>query len=801
MIPIADFIGQERATRAIEFGLGVDKQGFNIFVTGLAGTGKTDIIMEFIEKTMAERTMENRPWDWCYVHNFADPDRPSAVTLRNGWGRVFQTDMDELVGQLREDIKQTFESEEFARQRQAMLESTQKHHQEIMDAVVEEARKGGFALRFTPAGMVLIPLGQDGKPLQEDAFAELPEEEKKRLEEKQGEIGQGVEKALREGKRLEGEIAEKLAVLDKQAGDFLVEKPLARLKEKYREYTRVLEYLDSVKDHILAHLDPFKGGVDQSKGPLPFLQAPTSPEGSVDPFLVYKVNVFVDNSGLQGSPIVIETNPTYHNLFGMVEKRAVLGGFGADFMHIKSGSLSRANGGYLVLYDRDVLSNPGVWDGLKRVIKDRELQIEEPASFFGWLPPQGLRPEPIATQVKIVIIGDPVIYYYLSTLDADFRETFKVKAEFSHQIDKTPEHVVSYACFISACCERENLKHFDRTGVKAVVEYGARLVEDQEKLSSHFNEILDLLVEANYWAEKDGSAQVNGEHVDTALREKTFRVNLVEERIRELMVNNTLMVDVDGEVVGQVNGLAIHQLGDFSFGRPSRITAKTFMGRGGVINVERESDLSGKTHNKGVLILSGYLGARYARQTPLALNISLCFEQSYEGIDGDSASSTELYALLSSLAGIPLKQGIAVTGSVNQNGEVQAIGGVNRKIEGFFDVCRLKGLSGDQGVLIPHANLRNLMLRPDVVKAVEEGLFHIYAVHTIDEGIEVLTNVVAGENDEQGAFPEGSINFRVQKQLEEFSERLRKQSAGAAENGTTELETGVSPIGVKSWTM
>lgn len=790
LIPIADFIGQERATRAIEFGLGVDKQGFNIFVTGLAGTGKSDVIKEFLEKVTADRTntKENVAQDWCYVHNFVDADRPRSITLRKGWGRIFQTDMDSLVSQLKEDVKRTFESEEFARQRQAMLESTQKHHQEIMEAVVEDARKGGFALRFTPAGMALIPLGQDGKPIQEDEYVKLSAEEKKSLEEKQGEIGQGVEKVLREGKRLEGEIADKLAVLDQQAGDFLVERPLTSLREKYRDYPRVLEYLDAVKEHILAHLDPFKNGSRQPQGAPPFLQIPMSPEGPGDPFLVYKVNVFVDNSEIQGPPIVIETNPTYHNLFGMVEKRAVLGGMITDFMHIKSGSFSRANGGYLVLYDRDVLSNLGVWDGLKRVIKDRELRIEEPASFFGWLAPQGLRPEPIPTYVKVIIIGDPIIYYYLSTLDADFRETFKVKAEFSSQIEKSTEHVVSYACFISACCKRDGLKPFDRTGVKGVVEYGTWLVEDQAKLSTHFSEILDLLVEANYWAEQEGSAQVTGEHVDTALREKTFRVNLVEERIQELMVNNTLMVDVDGEVVGQVNGLAVHQLGDFSFGRPSRITAKTFMGRGGVINIERESDLSGKTHNKGVLILSGYLGARYAQEMPLSLNISLCFEQSYEGIDGDSASSTELYALLSSLAEIPLKQGIAVTGSVNQNGEVQAIGGVNRKIEGFFDVCRLKGLSGKQGVLIPHANLRNLMLRPDVVQAVEEGRFHIYAVRTIDEGIEVLTGVAAGEKDEQGVFPEGSINFLVQQQLEEFSERMRKLNAPAG-NGETADET------------
>ncbi len=784
MVPLADFIGQERAIRAIEFGLGVNKPGFNIFVNGLTGTGKTTIIKAFLQKLTEgmPRPEEDSifPEDWCYVYNFADPDRPQALNVRRGWGKVLKADMEEFVQSLQKEVKATFESEEFARQRQSLVEDMQKRHQAIIEGVMEEGRKSGFALRFSPAGMVMIPLRKDGKPMQEDEYLTLGAEEKKRLEERQAELGKRVDQVLREGKKLEREIAEKLDALDRQAGEYLVRIPLSELKEKYHDYPKVISYLDSVHEHILKNLSNFKGTeAGQAKGPLAFLQPPEAP---TDPFLPYKVNVFVDNSDTQGPPIIIETNPTYHNLFGVVEKRQVLGGYVTDFTQIKSGSINRANGGYLVLYDRDVLSNPGVWEALKRVIKNQEHRIEEPLSFFGWLPPQGLRPEPIPTDTKVIMIGDPMLYQYLSSLDPDFRETFKVKADFDYEIQRSNNNIVSYACFISGCCQREGLRHFDSTGVAAIVEYGARLVEDQDKLSTRFSDILDVLVESDYWANKDGSELVSGKHVARALEEKNFRLNLIEEKLQELIAEGTLLVDVEGAVVGQVNGLAIYQMGSFSFGKPSRITCKTFLGRGGVINIEREAKLSGKTHDKGVLILSGYLGSKYAQDRPLSLTISLCFEQSYEGIEGDSASSTELYAILSSLSEVPIKQGIAITGSVNQNGEIQAIGGINRKIEGFFDVCRLRGMTGDQGVLVPQSNLRNLMLRPDVVEAVEQGKFHIYAVSTIDEGIEVLTGTPAGERDSEGHYPPSSINGLVEKRLEEYSKRLKQFSAPQGRN-------------------
>ncbi len=780
MTPLEDFIGQERAIRAIELGLGIDKPGFNIFVTGLTGTGKTSIIKAFLKKITSQKATPSidsaSPEDWCYVYNFNDPDRPQALKIRRGWGKVLRTDMEHLIKNLLAEAKKMFESDDYARQRQEMVEQLQKKQQEMMESLMQEASQKGFSLRMTPSGIVLLPT-KDGKPMQEAEYLALSQEEKKRLEESRGEIEKKVEATLREGKKLEREIAEKLGAAETQTADYLVRIPLADLKEKYRDYPKVLAYLDLVHDHILKNLQRFKGAeaapAMTPMGPMLFGEPPG------DPFLPYRVNVFVDNSDSQGPPIIVETNPTYHNLIGVVEKKPIAGGYFTDFTLIKPGSISRANGGYLVLYDRDVLSNAGVWEALQRVIKNRELRIEEPGAFFGFVPPQGLRPEPIPTDTKVIMIGDPYLYRTLASIDPDFRETFKVKADFNFEIDRNQENITALACFIADYCNREKLRHFDTEAVARVIEQCARQIEDQNKLSTRFSDMVDLLIESDYWAEKENAQLVAGKHVERAVTEKTFRLNLIEKHLQEMITEGTVLVDVDGTVTGQVNGLAVYSMGDFSFGKPSRITAKTFMGRGGITNIERESKLSGKTHDKGVLILGGYLGGKYAQESPLSLASTICFEQSYDGVDGDSASSTELYAILSSLSEIPIKQGIAVTGSVNQNGEVQAIGGVNQKVEGHYDVCRLKGLTGEQGVMIPRSNLRHLMLRPDVVEAVKENKFHLYAVGTIDEGIEVLTGVAAGERDGEGRYPEGTVNYAVQKKLQQFTELQKKLSSFA----------------------
>ena len=779
MTPLEDFIGQDRAIRAIEFGLGVNKPGFNIFVTGLTGTGKTSIIKAFLKKAITAHGVPSAdavtPEDWCYVYNFADADRPQALKIRRGWGKVLKSDMEQLVQDLQREAKKMFESDDYAHQRQGTVEQIQKRQQEMMEGLMAEAGQNGFALRMTPSGIVLLPT-KDGKPMQEPDYLALSAAEKKQLEEKRGELEKKVEDTLREGKKLEREIAAKLEVVETQAADYLVRIPLAELKDKYQDHPKVVRYLDGVRDHILKNLQRFKGA--EATPPAGTMGAMQFGEPSIDPFQPYRVNVFVDNSDTQGAPIIVETNPTFHNLFGVIEKKPIVGGYITDFTLIKAGSISRANGGYLVLYDRDVLSNAGVWEALQRVIKNRELRIEEPSAFFGFVPPQGLRPEAIPTDTKVIMIGGPYLYRTLASADPDFRETFKVKADFNFEIDRSQENITAFACFISDYCNREGLRHFDTEGVARVIEQCARQVEDQNKLSTRFSDMVDLLIESDYWAGKENVELVSGKHVERALVEKTFRLNLIEKRLQEMIAEGTVLVDVDGAVVGQVNGLAVYQLGDFSFGKPSRITAKTFMGRGGIVNIERESKMSGNSHDKGVLILGGFLGGKYAQQTPLSLSSSVCFEQSYDGVDGDSASSTELYAILSSLSDIPIKQGIAVTGSVNQNGEVQAIGGVNYKIEGHYDVCRLKGFSAGQGVMIPRANVRNLMLRGDVVAAVRAGKFHIYAVSTIDEGIEVLTGIAAGARNSDGTYPEGSVNDRVQQKLKLFSEQ-QKQLAPA----------------------
>ena len=783
MTPLEDFIGQDRAIRAIQFGLGLNKPGFNIFVTGLSGTGKTSIIKAFLKKIAEERgpieADSRSPEDWCYVYNFADADRPQIISMRRGWGRILKNDMEQLILYLQREGRRVFESDEFARNRQALVEELQKKQQGMMEPLMTEANESGFTLRMTPSGMALLPI-KEGKPMQEADYLALSVEEKKQLEDKRAEIEKRVEETLREGKKAEREVNERLEELEKQAGEYLVRIPLAELREKYRDHAKLLRYFDGLRDYILKNLQRFKAAeaAPATAQLLPVQMA----EPATDPFLPYRINVLVDNSDTQGPPIIVETNPSYHNLFGVVEKKPVIGGYVTDFTLIKAGSMSKANGGYIVLYDRDVLANAGVWEALLRVIKNRELRIEEPAAFFGWAPPQGLRPEPIPTDTKVIIIGDPHLYRVLAAGDPDFREAFKVKADFDSQVDRSQQNIIAFACFISDYCNREGLRHFDNTGVARVIEQCSRMVENQEKLSTRFSDIVDLLIESDYWARQDKAELISAKHVEQAVVEKTFRLNLIEKRLQELITDGTILVDVEGTELGQINGLAVYQVGDFSFGKPSRITAKTFMGRGGVVNIEREAKLSGKSHDKGVLILSGYLGSKYAQEKPLSLSASICFEQSYDGVDGDSASSTELYAILSSLAGVPLKQNIAVTGSVNQNGEIQAIGGINRKIEGFYDVCRAKGLTGDQGVLMPTSNLRNLMLRADVIKAVEEKKFHVYAVQSIDEGIEVLTDVAAGTRNVNGKFPEGSINALVEQTLMHYAERQQQINAAGVRN-------------------
>jgi predicted ATP-dependent protease len=767
--PLQDFIGQERAISSLEFGLAVDRPGYNIFVTGLTGTGKASAIKSYVERAVEKRRKRTDgyyPDDWCYVYNLADTSSPLAVRLPAGKGKVLRDQAQELLDIIKAEIGRALGSEEYQKERQALLDKGQTAHRELLQRLEAEARAGGFFIQVSPMGVNLIPLVEE-RPMSAEEFAALPEEARRAIEEKQAEVMRQVGETMKRLGALQKEAMQKIKTLERRAAEVALGRPFQDLLTEYRDFPDVTRYVEDLREFTLDNIGLFH----EKEEPSPALFY--RPSAEMDPALPFQVNVFVDNSGAQGPPVIIEPNPTWANLFGKVERRAIMGAYVSDHTMLKPGAVHLANGGYLVLNIRDLLLNPGVWEALKRVMKTKEARLEEPLEQFGFLPPHGLRPQTIPAEEKMIVTGDNFLYRMLAQYDEDFWELFKVKADFDFQIERTQENLEAYAAFICACCQTEGLLHFNAGAVATVSEYGARLVADQHKLSSRFGQVRDLLVEADYWARQDGAAKVSAEHVQKAIEQKLYRSKLVEERIRELISQGTLMVDVDGEVVGQVNGLAVYDVGDFSFGKPSRITARTFMGRSGVINIERESQLSGRIHDKGVLILSGYLGHKFAQDKPLSLSASLCFEQSYEGVEGDSASSTELYAILSSLSSLPIQQGIAVTGSVNQKGEVQPIGGVNEKIEGFFDVCQAKGLTGRQAVIVPHQNLRNLMLREDVVEAVRQGQFHIYAVTTVDEGIEVLTGVAAGDRQPDGSYPEGTVNRLVNQRLSELAEGLR----------------------------
>lgn len=772
--PLREFMGQDRAIRAVEFGLSMPNDGYNIYVAGLTGTGKTSMVKTYIKRLIAEKEARGETFaldDWCYLHNFQEPDRPQILSLPQGKGKILRDQIAELLTRVREEVSKAFSSDEYKSQAKKMVEEGQTRQQEVLEEIANEARKQGFFIQMTPAGPVLIPM-VDGRPMEEKQFLSLKESTRKDLQAKQAKLSQKLQGSFEKVGNVQQQMAERLRKADKDVGEFTVSRLFSPLLlDQYSKWPKVNKYLADLKTYTIDNLDFFKTTEEPVN---PIFGVPMSQVmGGRNPFLPFQVNVFVDNSDSKGPAVVMEPNPNFGNIFGKIERRFLFGGYLSDHTMVKPGAINLANGGYLLLSAYDVLTNPGVWPALKRAIRNREARIEDPFEQFGLIAPQGMRPEPMPIKVKIVLIGDAMLYQLLSMQDEDFWELFKVKADFNFEIERTEKNMLDYAAFISGCCEECESRHFDPSGVAKALEYSARMVADQKKLSSRFAQVKDVIEEADYWASKDRAKFITAAHVQKALEERLFRHNLLDERLRDMITQGTIMIDVEGAVVGQVNGLSVYTMGDISFGKPSRITAKTFLGRAGVINIERESELSGPIHNKGVMILSGYLGSKYAQDRPLSLSASLCFEQSYEGVEGDSASSTELYAILSSLSGVPIKQNIAVTGSVNQKGEVQPIGGVNQKIEGFFQVCQAKGLTSDQGVLIPHQNLRNLMLREEVVEAVHGGQFHVYSARTIDEGIEILTGVAAGERHEDGSYPENTINFLVNSKLKEMADKFK----------------------------
>ncbi|HEY74823.1 MAG TPA: AAA family ATPase [Thermoflexia bacterium] len=756
----SDIIGQPRATRAIEFGLRMKGPGYNIFVLGPEGTGRTTIIQRFLTQRAVQ---EPTPDDWVYVHNFRQPRQPRAIRLPSGVGARFQQDMADLVRQLRQTIPRAFEGDAYQEDRKRVEQTFQEMQDRLLRELDEQARTRGFAVLRTASGLALVPV-KDGRPIPPEAIAELPPKEQERLKGIHRELSAIAEKTVHQLREREREAQEALQRLDREVASYVVGHAVDELKERYKDFPEVEEYLEEVRADIVARVETFK------KGEPPPEEMGPSPAG---PFRRYLVNLLVDNSGQEGAPVVVEPHPTYANLVGRIEHEIRMGAATTDFTMLKAGALHRANGGYLVLRARDVLSDPRAWGALKRALIDGQISLEEQGE--GLISPVTLDPEPIPLDVKVVLVGSPSLYYYLYAVDEDFRDLFKVRADFSGDMERTPENEHLYALFIRARCEEEGLRPFDRTGVARMVEYGSRLAADQNRLSVRFGEIANLLREANYWAGEAAREVVTGEDVERAIAEWTYRANRLEEEIQRAVVEGMVLITTEGEVVGQVNGLSLSAVGGYVFGRPIRITARTYVGRGGVVDIQREVKLSGPTHGKGVLTLAAYLGGQYALEQALTLSASLSFEQTYDEIRGDSASLAELYALLSSLADLPIRQGIAVTGSVDQHGRVQPVGGVTHKIEGFFETCKRRGLTGDQGVIIPAANVRNLMLRSEVVEAVAEGKFHIYPVATVDEGIEILTGVPAGERDEEGKFPEGTVHARVLARLREFNQRLEKR--------------------------
>ncbi len=766
-----EFAGQERAFAALELGLGVAAGGYNIFVSGLTGSDKLENLCRWV----AERAkVSTTPGDWVYVHNFKRPDAPAAIYLKPGQGNQLSQMMTELVKTLREELPKAFRQEAFDKEKSLLTEKYNARAQELNAQFATLARERGFQVQPGSHGnLYFVPIIK-GKVLHSPQdFANLPEEEKQELERKQQELSLELERLGRKQQEIVREMEADISLIERRFCEKLLNPILTRIESTIENH-EVKEYLAEVKEHALDNLDDFK----EASAPIMSFPFPSTPRER-DPFLEYNVNVVVDNSTTTGAPIIVESAPTYLKLFGTIER--VVDRFGrvvTNFTRIKSGSFLRAHGGYLIFSLDDAVTEPAVWKVLKRTLRSGQIEMEtyEPFALFS---ASGLRPEPVKVDTKVIVVGSAFLYHLLYTWDEDFREIFKVRADFNPVMQRDEEHQLAYAQWVGNLCSEEGLPHFDRSGIEKMIEFGARQAGDRDKVLASYADIADLVREAAFWARKEDRQLVSARHVERALESRVFRSNRVAEDIRELIANGTILVDIDGEKIGQVNGLSVMEIGGYAFGRPSRVTASVAMGQAGIVNIERESHLSGSIHDKGVLILAGYLRNRYGQKQPLALSASLCFEQSYGGVEGDSASSTELYALLSRLADIPLRQDIAVTGSVNQWGEVQAIGGVNEKVEGFYDVCRAIGLTGKQGVVIPASNVRHLILRRDVVEAVAQGHFHIYPVRTIDEGLSVLAGV--------SAKIKGASNFNeaVNQRLRELAVGL-KEFVSAERNGSAE---------------
>ena len=757
--------GQERGIKALEFGLSINSKGYNLYLEGPAGVGKTMYTRRYVQELAAK---QKAPDDWCYIYNFDDANEPIAVSLPAGTGKEFKEAMDSFIVDIRRYLHKTFSNEDFEKEKSLIRKGFDEKKDKLLANLNKQCLKFGFQVKSAQNGIYMMPV-LNGKVIEEDEFENLDEATKKDFEEKSNIVQEYIVQAIGQIKLIDKDADKKIDEWQSNIALLTINAYINPIRASYKKYKKITAFLDNVKKDILKNLNYFIREVEAQPTP----QNP-KPE-TVQPWLNYRVNLFVDNSNLEGAPVIMDTNYMYHNLFGKLEYENQFGMLKTDFTMLKPGLLHKANGGYIILQAQDLLANQICYETLKKALLVKEISIENNVEQRSYMVMISLKPEPIPLNVKVLLLGDSNIYHSLLALDPDFRKLFKIKVEFEEDAPRTEENINKLAKFVHNYCEREGYLPLDREAMAKIVEFTSKITEDKDKLSTHFSEIGEIIAESSTWAKLSKKKIITKEFVEKTLAERIDRIKKYDSKYSEMIQENTLLINTEGYEVGVINGLTVMTIGDYTFGKPSRITANTYMGKTGIVNIEREVEISGPTHSKGVLILSGYLGEKFAQDFPLSLTASLCFEQLYNGVDGDSASSTEAYAILSSLSGIPINQSIAVTGSVNQKGFIQPIGGVNEKIEGFYNVCKMKGLNYEQGVIIPIQNVRNLHLSDEVITAVKEGKFHIYTVSTIDEGIEILTGVPAGKKNASGKFPAGTINYLAYEKLKKYYENGKEK--------------------------
>ena len=765
LVDTSDLVyGQERGIKALEFGTDIDIKGYNLYLEGPSGVGKTMYTKKFLDKKAEKGKVPN---DWVYIYNFENPNEPVAVSFPAGQGKIFASTMENFIKDVRRDIKKTFNNDDFEKEKQIIKQEFEEKRENLLNKLNQKTMIQGFQVKSTSNGVYMMPV-LDGRTLAEDEFEELDDSIKKEFEERSALVQEQIFQALGEIKAIEREAEKKVDEWQSNIGLMTINVHVNSIKANYKRNKKIGTYLDNIKKDILKNINAFLAPDSDSKSnnmPNQPMQRPEQKE----PWLNYRVNLFIDNSKLEGAPVIMDTNYSYYNIFGGLEYENQYGSLKTDYMMIKPGLLHQANGGYIIFQAKDILANGVCYEALKKALKIRELSIENATEQRAGVLLAAIKPEPIPLNIKVLLVGNSNIYHTLLSMDDDFRKLFKIKVEFEEDAPKTVENIERLSNFVRSFCTQEKLLDLDKEAMAKVVEITSNLAGDKERLSTQFSEIGEVIGEASAWAKKDRQKIITKAYIQKALDERIERIKKYDTRYLQMIKEESLLIDTEGYEVGQINGLTVIKIGDYSFGKPARITASTYMGKEGIINIEREIEMSGSSHSKGVLILTGYLGEKFAQDIPLSLTANLCFEQLYGGVDGDSASSTEAYALLSSLSGVPINQSIAVTGSVNQKGYIQPIGGVNEKIEGFFQICKLRGFNGEQGVIIPKQNIRNLHLSDEIIEAVKDKKFHIYAITTIDEGIEILTGVPAGKRNKEGKFPAGSINYLAQEKLKKFA--------------------------------